>query len=173
MRTASEEKRSDALRGVSDRALTSDTSDRDRDALGEAARIGLVGDQVERFHVVRRADQAALRHGRHAVFEEILIRSGGQLAGIVHDRFILGGLADLLERGNRHGGQEADDDDDDHDFDEGETLAGVANVFHGSNYLYLIYLIIINAQLRAVGKLNTMTRSGSRSKSRKGPNHTG
>ncbi len=37
---------------------------------------------------------------------------------LLSTRFILRGLAHLLERGNGHGGQEADDDHDDHDFNE-------------------------------------------------------
>jgi hypothetical protein len=64
-----------------------------------------------------------------------LIGSCSHLAGIIEDRLVLRGDADLLKCGNRHGRQQADDDDNDHDFNEGKSSAraGTGNVFHINN----------------------------------------
>ena len=70
----------------------------------------------------RGADEITDSGDRDTLLEEVLISGGGELAGIVDASLVLGGRANLLERGNGHGGEKADDDHDDHDFNERETL---------------------------------------------------
>ena len=43
---------------------------------------------------------------------------------------------DLLKRGNRHGGQQADDDDHDHDFDQRKAPDGAGGMFHSMDVLF-------------------------------------
>ena len=107
--------------GVGDGPLSGDAADGDGDALGEAGRIGLTGDEVERLDVVGGADEIGLEDRGDAVFQEILISGGGELAGVVEDGLVLRRLPDALKRGECHRGEETDDDDDDHYFDEGEA----------------------------------------------------
>ena len=109
------------LRSVGDRAGTRDTGDGDRDALRVTSGIGLAGHRVHGLHVVGSANQRNRGSRGDAILEEKLVSGRRKLARIVEHRFILGGLAHLLERGNGHGGQEADDDHDDHDFNERKT----------------------------------------------------
>jgi hypothetical protein len=71
-----------------------------------------------------------------------LVSACRELAGVVQDGLVLGARAHLLERRDRHGGQEADDDDDDHDFDKGEALGGAANLHMYVGYL-LYYLLVL------------------------------
>ena len=54
--------------------------------------------------------------------EEILLGSVSDDATVLDEGRLAGLTADAVERGDRHGSQEADDDDNDHDFDEGEAL---------------------------------------------------
>ena len=54
----------------------------------------------------------------HRVDQVALVARG---AFDVEHRFVLGGLADFLKRGDRHRGQQADDDNNDHDFNECEA----------------------------------------------------
>ena len=110
-----------SLRSVGNRAGTSDTADGDRDALRVTKRIGLAGDRVNGFHIVGGANERSRSSSGDTIFQEELVSGRGQLARIVEHRFILGGLANLLECRNGHGGQEADDDHDDHDFNERKT----------------------------------------------------
>src|ERR1700694_3741065 len=113
-----------ALRIEGNRAGPGDAGDRDRDTLRVAGRIGLEGNCVDRLHVVGRTDQAGYISRGDTVLQEELVSRRGKLAGVVKHCFVLRGLADLLERGNGHCGQKADDDHDYHDFNEGETLGG-------------------------------------------------
>jgi len=83
----------------------------------------------------RRANYAGARRvsetdARRAGFQEVLLRSGRNLTGVIVHLAMDRVLTNFLERGDRHGGQEADDDDNDHDFDEGEALGGVIEFFH-------------------------------------------
>ena len=56
------------------------------------------------------------------ILEHVLLSGGGELTQVIEDCLFLGSGADLLEGGDGHCGEEADDDDHDHDFDEGESL---------------------------------------------------
>ena len=115
----------DDLLSVSQRPSASDAGDRDHLTLNERRRVGFVGHSVQRFHISRRTDQIGDVGRRGTVFKEVLIGSRTELAQIVQHGLVLGTGANLLERGNRHRGQKADDDDDDHDFNKGETFGGL------------------------------------------------
>jgi carbon-monoxide dehydrogenase small subunit/xanthine dehydrogenase small subunit len=104
------------------RALTGNRKNRDRQALGIAARIGLTRNEVEGLHVIGSPDQVVLRDRGDAVFQEVLIGGGSELACIIEHGLVLRRRTDLLERGNCHRGEQADDDDNDHDFDEGKSV---------------------------------------------------
>ena len=123
------------LLNVSDGAGTGNVRDRDGDTLGIVSRIALIRHGVDNLDEFVGTNQVAQESGGGAALEEKLVSSSSELAGVVEDGLVLGRRTDLLERGNGHGGEEADDDHDNHDFDEGEALVGT-NVFH-MNRLYV------------------------------------
>jgi len=101
-----------------------DTASGEGNALGQPGVISFVGDGLNDLDILGGvgANEFGRVHGGVAGLEEVLVSSGGELAKVIRDSLVLGVGANLLERGNRHSGQEADNDDNDHDFDKGETL---------------------------------------------------
>ena len=116
-----------------DRPLAGHIEGRNARALNNRVRIRLLRDRHKVLHILGgiRADDRSIGDGADAVFQEILVGPGLNLAEVVDHGLVLGAGADFLERGYGHGGQEADDDHDDHDFYEGETLVGLFHMLAG------------------------------------------
>ncbi len=99
----------------------------------EGTRIRLTCNRLDTLDVLSGVGTHENRrgYGRNAGLKEVLVSCRAKLAQIVKDGFVLRAGAHLLERGDRHRGQEADDDDDNHDFNEGETLGLGLELLHG------------------------------------------
>jgi len=129
----------EALLKISKRTSPRDTGNDDRSALGKVRRVGLIGHRAQGLDIGRRTNERGELRCRDAIFQEILVGRRTKLAHVVRYRFVLGRHEDLLERGNRHGGQQTDDDDHDHDFDEGEALlGGCVHVLWDLGYLWIM-----------------------------------
>lgn len=118
------------LVGVGDGALTGNTGSREGIALGKDGGVGLVSHGLNNLDVLGRVGAHEVRgvNGGVTGLEVILVGSRRELTQVIRDGFVLGVRANLLERGNRHSGQEADDDNYDHDFNKRKAL--VVKIFH-------------------------------------------